>query len=484
MSSKLTNLVPILDGTNYQQWAAVMQSFLMSQGQWKCTKEGANAPTVSTITRTSDDGTTTSTTTGRDELASWNKDAEKALGNIRLHLHHTIGYQFNDVDKPATLWENLKNRYGGHGLTQAFIEFKGMMDTVIPNGVDPSPSLDKIMSHFTRLTNMKWDIPKKIVGMMLLAKAPPSMGVIIQVYSQVINDLEGTQAEERLDPESIVLAMRSSWETHRHPGMSWSNQQQANKLSTVRPAASQPPSFQQQRGVWSQGPRGRGRQGKRGRQKNVQQQLQQAVVQSQPEPTPQPGLSQPPPFQWVPSPTPPSYASGPTNMGYFAASMKTEHPLPPTPPTTSFYPHFNKALNLAKQLGVPPTIKMVKKLKMAQTKMAHKTRNPHPTKHVRKTLLPQGEPQGSSSKGKERARDDNEVSLGYSGDEHGVGGCDDEDMDEVDPLIDTGDNDHKVTNAAGLELSFRQVHSTLGRTAINNPPQLDINIAKLLYNKN
>ena len=30
MSSTLTSLVPILDGTNYQQWAAQMQLYLLS----------------------------------------------------------------------------------------------------------------------------------------------------------------------------------------------------------------------------------------------------------------------------------------------------------------------------------------------------------------------------------------------------------------------------------------------------------------------
>ena len=44
MSSQLTNLVPVFDGTNYPQWAAAMQSFLMSQGQWKCIKGGADVP--------------------------------------------------------------------------------------------------------------------------------------------------------------------------------------------------------------------------------------------------------------------------------------------------------------------------------------------------------------------------------------------------------------------------------------------------------
>ena len=129
MSSQLTNLVPVLNGTNYQQWSAAMQSFLMSQGQWKCTKPGAAAPGVTTVKAEAEaegepSTSATAVTTGKEELASWNEDAEKALGNIRLRLHHTIGYQFNEVATPAFLWQALKNRYGAQGLSQAFVEFK------------------------------------------------------------------------------------------------------------------------------------------------------------------------------------------------------------------------------------------------------------------------------------------------------------------------------------------------------------------------
>jgi len=60
MSSQLTSLVPVLDGTNYQQWAAAMQSYLMSQGQWKCTKPGASNPGFSYVTKTDAEGASTS----------------------------------------------------------------------------------------------------------------------------------------------------------------------------------------------------------------------------------------------------------------------------------------------------------------------------------------------------------------------------------------------------------------------------------------
>ena len=223
MSSQLTNLVPVLDGTNYQQWSAAMQSFLMSQGQWKCTREGATAPNTTTTVTEQEGGPSITVTTGKEEVASWNEDAEKALGNIRLRLHHTIGYQFNDVTSPSTLWETLKEKYGPVGLTRAFVEFKAIMDTVIPNGVDPSPALDKIMSHHVRLTNMECEIPKKILSLMLLAKAPSSMETVVQMFSQLLGDADEDKMTEQLIPKKVVQMMRTSWETHGQAGMSCNN---------------------------------------------------------------------------------------------------------------------------------------------------------------------------------------------------------------------------------------------------------------------
>ena len=210
MSSQLTSLVPMLNGTNYQQWSAAMQSFLMSQGQWKCTREGAEDTT--TTTREQKGGPSITVTTGKEEVASWNEDAEKALGNIHLCLHHTIGYQFNDVMNPSTLWETLKAKYGPVGLTHAFVEFKAIMDTAIPNGVDPSPALDKIMSHYVHLNNMDCEIPKKILSMMLLAKAPASMETIVQMFSRILGDAEKKKVDDELIPDTVGIGVFSHLE--------------------------------------------------------------------------------------------------------------------------------------------------------------------------------------------------------------------------------------------------------------------------------
>ena len=228
-SSHCPGSLRLFNGTNSQQWSAVIQSFLMSQGQWKCTKPGAATPGVTSAEAKpeaeGEPSTSVTATTSKEDLTSWNEDTEKALGNIHLRLHHTIGYQFNEVDTPALLWQSLKNRYGAQGLSQAFIEFKGIMDTVIPNAVDLSPALDKIMSHYTCLNKMEWEILKKSVAMMIIVKAPSSMESIVQLYSTILADSTKQQAEEKLDPERITLAMRASWETHQPAGVSRFNQQ-------------------------------------------------------------------------------------------------------------------------------------------------------------------------------------------------------------------------------------------------------------------
>ena len=90
------------------------------------------------------------------------------------------------------------------------------------------------------------------------------------------------------------------------------------------------------------------------------------------------------------------------------------------------------------------TIERVKKLEMAQQEMVQTSHDPYnPWKCMSKLQQPEGEPQGSSGKGKERAKDDDEVSLDFSGDKmewyHN-----DADMDKVNLLtviliLNTGD---------------------------------------------
>ena len=115
--SLTTSLVPVLDGTNYQQWASAIKSFLLSQGQWRVISKPApifEAATTTASTSTSGKKKDTEedepveelmvTTDNQEVIDKFEDLNNKAVGNIRLQLHHTIGYQFNDIDSAQTLW--------------------------------------------------------------------------------------------------------------------------------------------------------------------------------------------------------------------------------------------------------------------------------------------------------------------------------------------------------------------------------------------
>jgi len=270
MSSTLNTFVPVLDGTNYQQWAAAMQLFLMSQGQWRVITKNAPLPKYENATPVepikADDNTVDvqatrrtqvaadqaamlSEPTNQDALDEWEELISKAVGNIRLRLHHTIAYQYNAEDDTANLWQSLLTKYGQPGISRTYLEFKGAMDTNIPNNSDPSPSLDKMMAHFARLRDLRFELAPKVQAMMVLAKAPSSMEALIQVIFQESD-------HDKLTPDGVISAMMTAWEAHNRSGNRTNNQQQANKLSAVKRDGG-PPQFQQQQqqrgdGTWQQ----------------------------------------------------------------------------------------------------------------------------------------------------------------------------------------------------------------------------------------
>ena len=159
-------------------------------------------------------------------------------------------------------------------------------------------------------------------------------------------------------------------------------------------------------------------------------------------------------------------------MGYLASkaipeSFKTIFKANPDPPlTTSPYPPFNEALALAQRPGIRPLIETIKTLEMNEIAKARKEEEARPNKRPRANTPPIDPPHGralgqkGSPKGKERAEDDEVVSL-YSEDEM---------MAEVDPQdeekVDYGDLetqdynlDGELADLAGIYNDYWQVQS-------------------------
>jgi len=78
----------------------------------------------------------------------WDETNMKALGNIRLRLHHSISFKYKEVLIAGTLWERLKDSYGSPGILSIYAEFKQVIETKIPDNSDPSLAIDKFTAHF------------------------------------------------------------------------------------------------------------------------------------------------------------------------------------------------------------------------------------------------------------------------------------------------------------------------------------------------
>ena len=93
----------------------------------------------------------------------------------------------NEFLTPRTLWDTLKDKYTRPGISRAFLEFQGVLETRIPDSQDPCPTIDKIMVHFTTLTGYGFEIPREVKAMMIIAKTLKSMESVIQLLASETN---------------------------------------------------------------------------------------------------------------------------------------------------------------------------------------------------------------------------------------------------------------------------------------------------------
>lgn len=228
------SLVPLLTGPNYQSWAPLMNSLLLSQGQWLVITK--DSPSVGMKTETLEEGGPSITiVTNQDEVDKWEESNAKAVGNIRLCLHHSIHYKYQSINSARDIWEGLKEEYGNPGISGIYIEFKSAMDTTIPANSDPSLTIDKILAHFGRLEEAKVGLPPHIKVMILMAKIPSSMESLAQMFCQA-DDIS------KLDTGKVKRAIILSWEQRMGKG----NRNQANKISAIKRGPQEPEFAQQQ----------------------------------------------------------------------------------------------------------------------------------------------------------------------------------------------------------------------------------------------
>ncbi|KAF9225540.1 hypothetical protein BS17DRAFT_652485, partial [Gyrodon lividus] len=108
----------------------------------------------------------------------WNHHNTQAIGNLCLCLAPNILAKVLSKTTASSIWSSLKEEYGTPGVAATYVEFKAMLDTLIPLHEHPTPAFSKINAHFARLADTDFEISPKVQAMILLAKLPSSVDTI------------------------------------------------------------------------------------------------------------------------------------------------------------------------------------------------------------------------------------------------------------------------------------------------------------------
>ena len=163
MSSTLQTLVPLLDGANtWLSWEAAMQSYLEAQGLWRYMQKGPPAALQS-------DAKPEEQRYYDEKLNKFEEADSKAKGSIKLRLHQSITSQIKTEKTAKEIWESLAKTYGVPGPSMAYVELRKAIGIVIPDSSDPTPAVNAMIAHFSRLGEMNFEIPKRIQCLIFLA---------------------------------------------------------------------------------------------------------------------------------------------------------------------------------------------------------------------------------------------------------------------------------------------------------------------------
>jgi len=224
-STNNASLVPVLDGTNYRQWAVAIKALIQSTGMW--------AYPMGKVEREhfpDDDAElqVLSATRKAEILASINKFEKNdgmVLGQITLRLSPTIQQSHQHCHTSASLWNALLATYGKSTASTVFKDFKDCLNSRITTNANPQIYFDKVFSAYARMKAADVAIPPQLQAMIALAALPQKWEMLISVVTgdNPLEDLILSDVRSAVITQFQVDSVRYG-----------SKQHNANKISTVK----------------------------------------------------------------------------------------------------------------------------------------------------------------------------------------------------------------------------------------------------------
>jgi hypothetical protein len=105
-----------------------------------------------------------------EKQEDWNKDNEHVMGYIHLCVLLNIAQLVKGKNSIKQIWNSLKEGYSRQTLANAYVEFKGILDTKIPEDQSSAAALAKIQAHIEQLSNFHVNLDDYIYLMLLVNK--------------------------------------------------------------------------------------------------------------------------------------------------------------------------------------------------------------------------------------------------------------------------------------------------------------------------
>jgi hypothetical protein len=182
-SSNNASLVPVLDGTNYRQWAVAMKALIQSTGMW--------AYPMGKIEREHfpDDNAefqALSATRKAEILTSINKFKKNdgmVLSQITLRLSTTIQQNHQHCHTSASLWNALLATYGKSTASTVFKDFKDCLNSCITMNANPQIYFDKVFGAYACMKAADVAVPPQLQAMIILAALSQKWEMLISVIT-------------------------------------------------------------------------------------------------------------------------------------------------------------------------------------------------------------------------------------------------------------------------------------------------------------
>jgi hypothetical protein len=136
------------------------------------------------------------------------------MGYICLHVSPDVAQLIKGKDSVKLMWDSLKEGHSCQTLANAYVEFKGILNTRIPENQSPAAALAKIQAHIKQLSDFHIDLDEYIYLMLLINKTPgyaQTQASILIISQEMVDTLDKNISKDKhLKPLDYAKMLEAS----------------------------------------------------------------------------------------------------------------------------------------------------------------------------------------------------------------------------------------------------------------------------------